>query len=61
MNTGKIIIEPLYEMELNSKHHFDDYEILRVPGGWIYTRFSENGTGGYNMSSCFVPFDNEFQ
>lgn len=30
--------------------------ILRVPGGWIYTVFCENGTGGFDMSSCFVPF-----
>lgn len=37
------------------------YEVLRVPGGWIYTRFAETGTGGYSMSSCFVRFDNEFQ
>lgn len=38
----------------------EPYEVLRVPGGWIYTRFTENGTGGYDMSSCYVPFDNEF-
>lgn len=38
----------------------EPYEVLRVPGGWIYTRFCENGTGGYDMASCFVPFDNEF-
>lgn len=32
------------------------FEIIRVPGGWIYTRMCED-----NATSCFVPFDNEFQ
>lgn len=30
-------------------------EVLRVPNGWVYTTYIENGTGGYDMSSCFVP------
>ena len=29
--------------------------ILKVPGGWIYTMILETGTGGYSLSSCFVP------
>ena len=46
----------LYKMALNDiLHTKEGYEILRVPGGWIYTRFSENGNGGNDMSSCFVP------
>jgi len=44
-------------------------EILRVPGGWIYTYFQLNQVmmqnGGwseeYIPSSIFVPFNNEFQ
>lgn len=32
-----------------------DYEYTRVPGGWIYSKTVENGTGGFDMSSCFVP------
>ena len=54
----------LYDMNESDVIHMgtpEPYEILRVPGGWIYTRFCENGTGGYDMSSCFVPFNNEFQ
>ena len=54
----------LYSMKCGDILHLnckESWEILRVPGGWIYTRFCENGTGGYDMSSCFVPFDNEFQ
>lgn len=29
---------------------------LRVPGGWIYTFNGEDG-----MSSCFVPYNEEFK
>lgn len=34
----------------------DRITILRVPGGWIYTSYSD----GYptTMSSCFVPYSN---
>lgn len=49
------------DMELHDILTRHDYEILRVEGGWIYTRFSESGTGGYIPSACFVPYDNEFQ
>lgn len=38
-----------------------DADVLRVPGGWIYTKHSESGAGGYSISSCFVPWHNEFQ
>jgi hypothetical protein len=48
------IVDELRKMELHTTLTTADYEILRVPDGWIYTRFSENGTGGHDMSSCFV-------
>ena len=54
---------PLYQMQMHEVLHTNSqeaYEIMRVAGGWIYTRFCENGTGGYDMSTCFVPFNNEF-
>lgn len=55
-------MDEIYKMELHeSLHHEDGFSVLRVPGGWIYTSYSETGTGGYSQSSCFVPFDNEFQ
>jgi len=40
-------------LELNGP---ENVQILRVPGGWIYTTYVENGTGGYDMSSVFVPW-----
>ena len=52
-------LDLIYKMELHDALQFDDYEMLRVPGGWIYTRFTETGTGGYSCTSCFVR--NEFQ
>jgi len=38
----------------------ENIQMLRVPGGWIYSIYVENGTGGYDMSSCFVPRNNEY-
>ncbi len=55
---------PMYEMELHDAVTLEGPQataILRVPGGWIYTFWTENGTGGYDQSSAFVPFNNEFQ
>jgi hypothetical protein len=51
----------LYDLNLGEELQFtDDTYALRVPGGWIFTAFRENGTGANDSSSCFVPFDNEF-
>ena len=56
--------DELYNIDLHNtlEPNISDYDIriLRVPGGWIYNQFVENGTGGYNMNSTFVPYNNEF-
>lgn len=52
-------MDKLYGMKLHDILHQGDYEILRVPGGWVYTRFTESGAGGNTPSSSFVPFDND--
>ena len=31
-------------------------ELIRVPGGWIYYKGTMQGD-----TSCFIPFNNEFQ
>jgi hypothetical protein len=59
-------MKSIYELELFEElvyyrdgDKFDPYTntIVRVPGGWIF-KFKEPGT---RYSTCFVPFDNEFQ
>lgn len=52
--------EKLSDMPLHTELSGDDYTILKVPGGLIYTLSRENGVGGYDMSSCFVPFEQIF-
>ena len=42
----------LCTMRLHEVIRLEDYEILSVIGGWVYTSY---GPGG-NLSSCFVPF-----
>jgi len=48
----------IYEMKLHESIVIGYYEILRVPGGWVYTHFEEDAK---IESSVFVPFNNEFQ
>jgi len=36
---------------------FEPLFLTRVPGGWLSERHCKNN----NISSCFIPFDNEFQ
>jgi len=52
----------LYSMGLGEEIHiYGGAWALRVPGGWVFWREAESGTGGWVLTSCFVPFDNEFQ
>lgn len=55
------MLEEMYDMKLNDTIGTHNGEITRVPGGWIYRADCENGNGGYDMTSCFVPWNNEFQ
>ncbi len=50
-------MDPIYDLKLHEEYGIDNNTmVMRVPGGWIYTSSYENGTGGTDMSSCFVPF-----
>ena len=52
----------LYGMKLHEcTELWKGMEVVRVPGGWIYNSFNENGTGGYDQTCCFVPFNSEFK
>jgi len=55
-------------MELNQTIPIDDFQITRVPGGWIY-RFSQinqvllndgRWSEDYLPTAVFVPYANEF-
>lgn len=45
--------DKIYEMELHELLHIKDLEIIRVPGGWIYTKMRLDCG---QMNSVFVPF-----
>ena len=48
----------MLDMKLHEIRYPDtksSYEILRVPGGWMYTAYFQQGDGNYAQSSCFVP------
>ena len=37
-----------------------DYQVLRVPGGWVFTqRYSIPATLTENVTSCFIPYNEE--
>ena len=52
----------IYKMKLHETLMLDDCLLItRVPGGWIYEISAETGTGGYSLTSVFVPYNNEFE
>lgn len=47
-------MKTIYQLELHEESRTPQgIYVLRVAGGWVYA-FA-------NKTSCFVPFDNEFQ
>jgi hypothetical protein len=49
-------VEDIYKMKLHDTYRDSYFMVLRVPGGWMYTSYTE----GEAESSVFVPFNNEF-
>ena len=48
-------MKTVHELKLHESINLPDsaYQVLRVPGGWIYRNKHDD-------QSVFVPFDNEF-
>lgn len=45
-------------MGLHERMEVKQYDVIRVPGGWIYERFMNVGYGF--LSTVFIPYNNEF-
>jgi hypothetical protein len=46
----------IYNMKLHEIQTFNEFKVVRVPGGWLYiTKFFAD------TSAVFVPFNNEFE
>lgn len=57
---GSNTYEKLYDLELHDQYKIgnnNEWNVIRVPGGWIYT-YHRLDAG--QMNSVFIPFDNEF-
>jgi hypothetical protein len=51
----------LYKMNLHEKIFVESYEVLRVPGGWIYTtKEKKSAHVSEALTSVFVPMNSEF-
>ena len=48
----------MHNLGLNETTQFGDFQIMRVPGGWIY-RFWNHKEEDYT-NSVFVPYNTEF-
>ena len=55
--------DELYKMKLHEIITFGYVQIMRVPGGWIYDRYTYTHpeTNDFVCTSVFVPFNNEFK
>ena len=53
-------LDRLYNLKLMESMEYKDYEILRVPGGWNFTRLDKHYLYGElkngSQSSVFVPY-----
>lgn len=50
-------VKNIYDMKLHESFEFDEdipFEVLRVPNGWIYTRYSNHAYAG--DTTTFVPY-----
>ena len=59
--TNEEFKKTLYTMDLCEHLQIGTIEITRVPGGWIFSKFQETGTGNFQTSSVFVAYNNEYQ
>lgn len=52
----------IYSLRLHERFSFDVFEVVRVPGGWVYTTWeSDGGSGALPRTSVFVPYNAEFE
>ena len=51
--------EILYNLKLHEVMQREDFQALRVPGGWIY-RYWDYEKRDYYADSTFVPYSEEF-
>ena len=58
MKKKQIINNDIYKMKLHDRVWLG-FDILRVPGGWIYSDYNNETDTMYN--SIFIPYNNEFQ
>ena len=53
----------LYKMELHETINYDDFEVYRVPGGWVYRFFQDPRSCAIKappVDSVFVPWSREY-
>lgn len=52
----------IYDLKLHENTFIEShqYDVLRVPGGWIYQRYDCKNDGFFG-EGVFIPFDNSFQ
>ena len=53
-------VESIWELKLHETVSFGLCEVMRIPGGWIYTYF-DSKTGQEATTSVFIPFSIEFK
>ena len=48
-------MKSIYELVFGEAQLRGDWEVMRVPGGWIFLHY-----GGSGKTSTFVPYNSEF-
>ncbi len=58
--TNEELQSMIYNLKLHEKYLTTGFEVLRVPGGWIY-RFWDFKKDDYVDHSIFIPLNDEFR
>lgn len=52
----------IYNLKLHEIYKINDFEYARrVPGGWTYSCYYNDGGSSISVSQCFVPYSEEFK
>ena len=51
----------IYDLELHETLKIQDYDVIRVPGGWVYRVDPQYYKEGSDGIAVFVPYNKEFK
>jgi len=58
---NSVVVRTVHDMRLHEHMRIDGANILRVPGGWLYSTVEEFDGQAMAMNPVFVPYTEELK